>query len=158
MINGTIRSHDPSIGFYTGNGPIPTSYPSTFTTNPRQSTGLPFHHNQQGTNNSTANSNVYNFQNGATNSTDYYAQTRSNTPGAYSTANHQLKQSSTSATLNVPTEKTFLVVPGTNTNRKSPLIQVIQLIINRSIDFSFSLHQLLSLLYPHSNIDHQQIQ
>ena len=130
MINGTIRSHDPSIGFYTGNGPIPTSYPSTFTVNPRQSTSLqhtfPLNYNQQGTSNSTANSNVYNFQNGATNPTGYYAQPRSNTPGAYPTANNQLKQSSTSATLNVPTEKTFLVVPGTNINRKSPLIQVIR--------------------------------
>lgn len=128
MINGTIRSHDPSIGFYTGNGPIPTSYPSTFTVNPRQSTSFqhtfPLNYNQQGTSNSTANSNVYNFQNGAT---DHYAQTRSNTPGAYPTAaNNQLKQSSTSATLNVPTGKTFLVVPGTNINRKSPLIQVIR--------------------------------
>ena len=147
MMNGAIRSHDPSIGFYTGNGPVANSYPSTFTTNTHHinpppppvivqpnttRTSVPTNLHQQAivtaatrTTAAAPNGNVYNFPNGTG---EYYdqihAQARANTPGGQRTSKTNLTQPSTSSTLKVPAEKTFLVVPGTNTNRISTPIQV----------------------------------
>lgn len=150
MMNGTTHSHDPSIGFYTGNGPIPSSYqtqyPSTFTTNVhlqqlypsnrRESINrLPIQSNH--VNQQAATANVYNFQNGASTSADYYnrihAQTRSNTPGTYpnstnNTTNSNFQQTyiypptpnlvrqPTPAVPNEHLEPTFLVVPAAEIN------------------------------------------
>ena len=98
MMNGYTYYQDPSIGYYTGNGPI-NQYPSTFTTNvnhqqlyaqPRRETNnpVPNHSNNNNNNNSNQQSttaNVYNFENGASNPADYYnrihAQTRTSTTG-----------------------------------------------------------------------------
>ena len=109
-MNGTMYSQDPSIGFYTGNGPISTSYqsqyPSTFTPTMHlhqliTSNRLPMqsnnHFNQYEQNvqhsfypndqQQSANGNVYHFENGASMSADYYnrvhGQIRSNTPATY---------------------------------------------------------------------------
>lgn len=101
-MNGTLYSQDPPSGFYTGHGPT-AYYPSTFTPQ--------VHHYPT----------AYNFENCASNSTDYYnrihAQIRSNTPATYS-------RQDTASVANTPFEPTFLVVPGNEMNRASPGIQV----------------------------------
>lgn len=160
-MNGTMYSQDPSLGYYTGNGPIPSSYqsqyPSTFTTNvyPNQLYPPPMqsnHFNQHDNNNiqhqfypnnnnnnqpsANTNTNVYNFENGATISADYYnrvhAQIRSNTPGNYLNSdstnngtNSNISRQPTPAVFNGQIDPTFLVVAGNNMTRTSPPIQVI---------------------------------
>jgi hypothetical protein len=99
MMNGTMYSQDPSSGFYTGNGPIHSSYdsqyPSTFQTNVNihelyartrrdnmnsqqaYSNNFNQHDNNvqrpfYNNNQPSTNNSVYNFENGGLTSTEYY--------------------------------------------------------------------------------------
>jgi hypothetical protein len=142
-MNGTTYSQDPSMGFYTGNGPI-NQYPTTFTTNANLHQLYPSNNNQQST---TAN--IYNFANGGSTSADYYnrihAQIRTNTPANQSNLNstnnqtnsnaqklhvhppttYPVKQPTTPAVSNGHKEPTFLVVPAVDMSGTISPFQVI---------------------------------
>ncbi len=189
-----MYSQDPFTGFYTGNGPINPSYDSqnssTFTpnihlhqlyaatkrdNNNSQQTyqTVSTQSNNNNNNQQSANTNVYNFENGGLASTEYYnrvhAQKRSNTPAngeipnssSVNTTNSNVQRpynhsssinSSTQPTPAVPngrTEPTFLVVPGPELSRETPLIQVI--VENIILDQKPWSHRALSLNYVEKN-------
>jgi hypothetical protein len=148
-MNGTTYSQDPSMGFYTGNGPI-----TTFTTNANLHQLYPSNNNIQrpihsNNNQQSTTANIYNFANGGSTSADYYnrihAQIRTNTPAIQSNLNstnnqtnsnaqklhvhsptpYTVKQPTTPAVSNGHKEPTFLVVPAADMNGTISPFQVV---------------------------------